>query len=174
MFGLRSFLSFLLLLTLLATTACTPLRRGGDGGGSSDDDDSAADDDDDSVGDDDDATDPPTGDLYTGDASGYLKSLDGGGQCSGTVSITVNDGGYVTDGVINCGNDCAIYFSGPYAWSEESFVPSFSCAIAGVTPDLYEIEAWIWGSENDYASGSITGYGETDYFYVSFDAYFGE
>ena len=173
LFHRSSALSFLLLLVLLAA-ACTPRGRGGNGGGGDDDD--AVGDDDDAVGDDDDAAGDDDdsvadGTLYFGDVSGGLKGGDGGGECNGTAEIRIDDDGVVVDGRLTCGSTCTIQFSGPYAFSEEQFVPSFDCTVNGYTPDLNEFDAWIWGSEGEYAQGNISGYGDMDYFYVSFNAY---
>ncbi|MCO4772355.1 MAG: hypothetical protein KDA24_20145, partial [Deltaproteobacteria bacterium] len=126
---------------------------------------------DDDAADDDDAA---GGTSYFGSASGYLKAMDGGGECDGDVLIVIDDAGMVVDGEIDCGGSCTITFDGPYAFSEDSFIPDFDCSIGGVTPTFYEFDAWIWGEEGSYAEGSIGAYGETDYFSLSFSAYFGE
>ena len=139
--------------------------------GAADDDDSAvAGDDDDATGDDDDSV---SGDVYFGDVYGGLKGGDSGGECNGVAELRIDDDGMVLDGRLTCGADCTITFSGPYAFSEEQFVPSFDCRVNGYTPSLNEIDAWIWGSEGEYAEGNISAYGALDYFYVSFNAYFG-
>ncbi len=170
---LRPLYGLLLLLALLAT-ACTPLRsRNGDGGGRSDDDDAVADDDD-GAGDDDDATDiPPDGDLYSGSTSGYLKASGGGGQCSGVAQIYIDESGEVTGGLLSCGPTCEFTFGGVYAFSEEYFTPYVDCVIDGYEPDIFEVEAYIYGYEYEYVSGSLSGYGDSDYFSLSFDAYLG-
>ena len=160
----RQTLAFLLLLSLLAT-ACAPRSRGNNGSGG-DDDDSANDDD--AVGDDDD--DGASGTQYTGTSSGYLKSSEMGGDCSGDATIYVDEGGYVTAGTLTCGATCVITFAGPYAWSEESFTPNFDCSFEGYTPDIYETSAYLYGSENSYVEGNISGYGDGDYFSLSFTA----
>ncbi len=109
--------------------------------------------------------------LYFGDVSGGLKGGDGGGECSGTAEIYIDDEGVVTQGLLTCGDSCTIQFSGPYAFSEEQFSPSFDCSVNGYTPNVSEFDAWIWGSEGEYAQGNVSAYGSADYFYVSFNAY---
>lgn len=151
---------FALLLVLLAVTAmaCTPSRRGGrgsngSGGGNNGDDDDAADD----TGDDDDAADTT---LFMGSASGsWSLEETSSGQCAGKATVRVSDSsGEVTEGRVDCGFEgsvCTFTFSGVYAFSEEAFEPSFDCEIDGasVFPDV--INAYIWGSEGSYVSGSI-------------------
>jgi len=168
-------LAFLLLLTLVAA-GCMPSRGRGNnngGGNNSGDDDDAAGDDDDAAGDDDDAAgdddDAAGGALYYGDVYGGLKA-EGGGDCYGNAEIRIDDDGMVVDGRLTCGEDCVISFSGPYAFSEEPFVPSFDCSVNGISVNASEFDAWIWGSEGQSTEGNVTAYGDA-YFYVSFNAY---
>ena len=171
----RSWFSTLLLLLALLVVGCMPSRgRGNNNGGGGNNDDVSEGDDDDAAGDDDDAAgddDDAQGVLYFGDVNGGLKAADGGGECSGNAELRVDEDGVVIDGRLTCGEDCVISFSGPYAFSEEPFTPSLDCSVGGVSVDASEVEAWIWGTEGEYAQGNVSAYGSTDYFYVSFDAY---
>jgi hypothetical protein len=162
-----SSLTFLLLLALLLA-ACPPSRgRGsnGTGGGNNDDDDAA---DDDDTGDDDDSQGSTT---YTGSASGEIEALDTTQECVGLAEVTVNTSGDVTSGRVNCGETCVFQFSGPYAFSEDSFVPTADCEFGMIPFDFGEMSGWIWGEEDSYISGSIEAYAEIGAMYLNFDAY---
>ncbi len=165
-------LSFLLLLALLLA-ACPPSRgRGSNGRGGGNNDDDAADDDDqaddDDTGDDDDSQGSTT---YTGEAYGEIEALDTTQECAGMAEITVDGSGDVTSGRVTCAETCVFQFSGPYAFSEESFVPTADCEFGAIPFDFSELSGWIWGSEDSYISGSIEAYASIGSMSLSFDTY---